>query len=520
MEIIRLSHFIMTKVGNAYFDDSAQLLRNSAGLTIPLRAQSIRVLNSLLKSQGALLTKDDVIKAVWGKTVVSDDSLVQCVKEIRLAIGDSEHEILQTVHRRGYRLVPAVLNGTSELVKVSELDGTPFSKASLAILAFTSVDGDERSERLALSFAGDLVSELARHNEFRLLSRHSAFALRGQNLSTKEICERLNVKYFVGGQVQFSEQGLRWSIELVNGADDQVIWSEHKNVDFEHMQLATNDLTWHIACSIHSSVRRSTRTRVLSRAPESLDAYETSAKVLATMLKSSIQSTKDCQQLAADAVIKYPFYAPAWMALANTHFWDLVMAHTGEWSENKATELLEEIQKAIQLDPYHAYAFAILSAVLPFNGQYTEALIAADTAVRLGASDPDMLQFKSGTLFFCGKLEEALVSSKTMLSLSPVRPGPYLTSHGRILHFLGDETEGMKFLLEAVAHSSGNNQARMTLIVALHEAGEYTQAAQHYRQLLGNTTNLNTSYFGKRWACIPEIRDRYLSAMVAYGLVS
>jgi DNA-binding winged helix-turn-helix (wHTH) protein len=54
----------MTTLGASHFDDIAQLLRNSAGHTIPLRSQSIRVLDVLPKSQGALFTKDALIKAV------------------------------------------------------------------------------------------------------------------------------------------------------------------------------------------------------------------------------------------------------------------------------------------------------------------------------------------------------------------------------------------------------------------------------------------------------------------------
>jgi tetratricopeptide (TPR) repeat protein len=108
--------------------------------------------------------------------------------------------------------------------------------------------------------------------------------------------------------------------------------------------------------------------------------------------------------------------------------------------------------------------------------------------------------------------------TQSMMENMPVRPPTHLASHGRTLYFSGQQRAGIKFLIEAVTQRPGTNQARMSLIVALHEAGEYTQAAEHYQQLLRNTTKLNASYFGKRWAYIPEIRDRYLLALGAYGL--
>jgi TolB-like protein len=519
----------MKKLGNTLFDEAAQLLRDGSGKKIALRSQSIQVLVALFKAQGALCTKDELIKAVWGKTIVGDDSLVQCIKEIRQALGDTAHEILQTTHRRGYRLVVPEAAEASEAVAAdlalevaqapnSELTSPVYAKPSLAILAFTSYEGDERSERLALSFAGDLNSELARHSEFRLVSRHSAFALRGKNLSSREICERLDVKYFVGGQVQFAENGLRWSIELVNGVDDQVVWSEHKEVKYADMNLAKDELTWRIACSVYNVMRRSARTLALARPPQSLDAYETSAIALAALFKTTISATRESQLLAAAAVKKFPTYARAWMVLANTHFWDMLYAHTGEWHEGRVTELLEEIQNAIALDPSEAYAFGIFAAALTSNGQYEEALVATERAIALAPSDADMLQYKTATLFCCGNLEESLALSQTMMARMPVRTPPHLASHGRVLYFSGQQREGMKFLMEAVSVTPGGNQARISLIVAQHEAGEHVQAAEHFQHLRRNTTNFSSAYFGRRWTLIPEIRERYLSALGTYGL--
>jgi tetratricopeptide (TPR) repeat protein len=213
------------------------------------------------------------------------------------------------------------------------------------------------------------------------------------------------VQYFVTGQVQFAEDGLRWAIELANGIDDQVVWSEQKQVKYLDMNLAKDELTWRIAYPVPVMVRRSTRTRALARPPESLDAYEAGAIVLANMLRTSISGTRASQKLTAALVRKYPLYAHGWTVLANTHNWNVFNAHTGEWHEGRVAELLAEVQKAIELDPAQAYAFAILASALVVNGQHKEPLIATERAIELAPSDVDMLQFRSATLFLCGQLE-------------------------------------------------------------------------------------------------------------------
>jgi DNA-binding winged helix-turn-helix (wHTH) protein len=191
----------MIQLGTTVFDRSAQMLRDSSGAKIALRAQTLRVLGCLVDANGALVSKDNLVSQVWGNVAVTDDSLVQCIGEIRNALGDSAHQVLQTEHRRGYRLVcsaPAPLTPTPFAAHNADGQIIP----AIAVMAFTSMDGDERSERLAMTFAGDLITELAKYKELRVIGRLSAFALREQMLTSKEICERLNASYVVSGQVQ------------------------------------------------------------------------------------------------------------------------------------------------------------------------------------------------------------------------------------------------------------------------------------------------------------------------------
>ncbi len=72
------------------------------GLEIKLRPKSFEVLKYLIENGGRLITKDELIQAVWFDTAVTDDSLVQCLKDIRLALNDKSQTYIKTVPRRGY----------------------------------------------------------------------------------------------------------------------------------------------------------------------------------------------------------------------------------------------------------------------------------------------------------------------------------------------------------------------------------------------------------------------------------
>lgn len=80
------------------------------GRELQLRPKSFDVLRYLAEHAGQLVPKEELIRATWPDVFVSDDSLVQCIKDIREALSDDAHEIVRTVPRRGY-LFAAELTG-------------------------------------------------------------------------------------------------------------------------------------------------------------------------------------------------------------------------------------------------------------------------------------------------------------------------------------------------------------------------------------------------------------------------
>jgi DNA-binding winged helix-turn-helix (wHTH) protein len=88
---------------------------------INLRNKSFELLKVLVESQGRLVGKEELVRAVWPDTFVGDDSLAQCLMEVRRALGDDSHHYIRTVPRRGYLFNvvvrehrPATENGRAE----------------------------------------------------------------------------------------------------------------------------------------------------------------------------------------------------------------------------------------------------------------------------------------------------------------------------------------------------------------------------------------------------------------------
>lgn len=80
--------------------DRGALLKG--GADIKLRPKSFEVLRLLLERHGRLVSKDELLHAVWGSTVVTEGALTQCLIDVRRAIGDESQQMIRTVPRRGY----------------------------------------------------------------------------------------------------------------------------------------------------------------------------------------------------------------------------------------------------------------------------------------------------------------------------------------------------------------------------------------------------------------------------------
>jgi class 3 adenylate cyclase/predicted ATPase len=116
-------------------------LRNEGG-EVELRPKSFEVLRYLVENAGRLVSKDELIRAVWPNVIVTDDSLTRCVSDVRLALHDHGQQIIRTVPRRGYLLAAPVSQFATDV-------GVP-SSAATAELGQASI-GPRPAERRQLT---------------------------------------------------------------------------------------------------------------------------------------------------------------------------------------------------------------------------------------------------------------------------------------------------------------------------------------------------------------------------------
>ena len=116
------------RFGDFVLDAESGFLRHG-GEEVPLQPKAFEVLTYLVERHGRLVTKDELIDAVWGGTAVTDNSLSQCMVQIRRALADDSQQIIRTVARRGYvfgaPLTAPVLEFARDAEQARSADGSP-----------------------------------------------------------------------------------------------------------------------------------------------------------------------------------------------------------------------------------------------------------------------------------------------------------------------------------------------------------------------------------------------------------
>jgi adenylate cyclase len=491
------------KLPSHLVDLAADELRTVEGARVELRPRSWAVLRLLAEHAGRLVGKDDIIARVWDDVAVTDDSLAQCVTDIRKAICDEERRVLRTVSRKGYILVPSQ--------RRVEIAGRAPDVPSLAVMPFLSIGEDCGPLSLGCGLASEIVNELARNRSLRLIGRDSSFALANQNLTAQELGERLGVRYLVEGTAQRIDGTLIVDVQVVDARDGSIAWGDRFSASAPNVPEVQLEIASRVAGSLHSSIREVEKHAILGAPPRDLDVYELTLRGIARKHQFNPDATRGGRADLEEALRRDPNYAPAHTYLAWLNLIDLLMGLTGEWGPSRLSKVIGQFNRAIELDPSSSTAHQGLSQALIPAGELAQAVALARRGVELGPSDADALLFLAVALFESGDLAEARELADKAIGLNPLRPAYYCFFHAMILwgneryqEALDEEEECLR---KAPAFGAAHTYRAMCLV----GAGHLDQAKKLVVQLMASPGFLVVP------PKPPELASRALSQLQAAG---
>ncbi|RUX44828.1 CadC-family transcriptional regulator, partial [Mesorhizobium sp. M4A.F.Ca.ET.050.02.1.1] len=244
------------------------------GHDVDLRAKSLSLLVYLLENAGRVIGKDELVNAVWPNIAVSDDSLTQCMKDIRKALGAEADGLIRTVLRRGYVIDEERVRRLEDRVATATGEGTADDRPSIAVLPFENLSGDPAQDYFADGMVDEITTALSRMRWLFVIARNSSFAYKGQADGVKRAGAELGVRYVLTGSVRKAADHIRLTGQLIDSASGKTIWADRYDGTMADVFDLQDRLAESVVGAIQPSILSAEIERSRRKRPESLAAYD------------------------------------------------------------------------------------------------------------------------------------------------------------------------------------------------------------------------------------------------------
>jgi TolB-like protein/tetratricopeptide (TPR) repeat protein len=379
-----------------------------AGKAVRLRRQSFDVLVHLLQRSHRIVSKDELLNAVWGNKVVTDGSLKHCLMEIRAAIGDREHEVIRTVARRGYILEATV---TKESVAAD-------SKMSILVVPINDQSGDGDGEYIADGLTEEIITELSKVQSLRVIARASAMRLKGVSNGLQDIARRLGVDFILDGSVRKWGDKLRVILQLSHLDSDDARWSERYNGTLGDLFEIQDEIARSVAeeLAIHLGAPQPTNDDELED-PRAVESYLRARYETLKFSKDGLQQAERHLINGLDLVGPNARLLGA-LGHAYAKYSELGLDLAGEFIA-KAAECAEKI---FELDSHSSRGYLLLGMVRFFSGDLRAAREPLERSLETNRTDPDALAMSGYLCALSGQNERASQLFDEVLDIDPLTP--------------------------------------------------------------------------------------------------
>jgi DNA-binding winged helix-turn-helix (wHTH) protein/Tfp pilus assembly protein PilF len=356
---------------------------------VELTPQLLDLLLHLLDNAGALVTKEQLLDALWPGANVSDNAVAQAVSELRQTLGDDAGapQFIKTVARRGYRFIAPVsrLEPVSDSAARAQPDvASVVGGQTIAVLEFTNMTGETDSAWLSKGIAETVTGDLRALARFRVVDRaRVSEAVRRTNGSLEAVSADLGATFIVVGSYQCSGERIRVTARIVDvGAGDTVADAKVDGLlseIFELQDRVVEQFSKELGLGVATIARQHG-----SRETPSLEAYRAFTEGWLHLEALDVREIPQAIAKFEHAIAVDPRYALAYTGLASAQ----LAAYEQTRAENVPAQALvksaiEHARRAVLLDDTLAEAHATLAFVLVSDWATGEALLAARRAVAL-----------------------------------------------------------------------------------------------------------------------------------------
>jgi TolB-like protein/DNA-binding winged helix-turn-helix (wHTH) protein len=447
---------------------------------VPLTQKAFEVLLHLVRSEGKLVSRDELMNAVWGDSFVEESNLTQTIFMLRKALGDSkEHPYILTIQGKGYRFAPTVkeisatpapfvaaeansvpagsgtasgklsqpgiLKRTGSALQLlalatlallalagfllfrsrhnSQATSQPPDRLMLAVLPFENLTGDARQEYFSDGMTEEMITQLGRVDPSRLgvIARTSVMQYKTPPKALTEVGRELGVQYVLEGSVRRDGERIRVTAQLIQLKDQTHLWAQEYDRELKDLLVVQSDISHEIASAIERTLGAAPADFSASQAmsPQRYEAYDLYLKGLFFWNKRTHDGLRQAIRYFQLSTDKDPRYAPAYALLADAY------AMQGAYNNAPSVEYVAKARaaakRAVELDDHSAEAHTALALITQnydYDWQTSEREFRR--AIELNRGYATAHHWYAEHLMWLGRFDEALAESKEAQQLDPL----------------------------------------------------------------------------------------------------
>ena len=516
--------------------DTKRLELRRDGAIEAVEPQVFSLLVHLIEHRGHVVSKDDLIDAVWDGRIVSDATLSSRINAVRRAVGDNgtAQAIIKTMPRRGFRFVAELLPEESgEPAPASERYGAPpesppasgfaaqtAGRPAVAVLPFANLSGDPAQDYFSDGLSEDIITLLSAWRSFPVVARNSSFAYKGRSQDVRQIAAALAARYVIEGSVRKSGNAVRVTAQLIDAETGHHLWAERFDGTLDDIFEIQDDITRRIVGSVEPQMERAERSKAATKRAANLSAWDCYLRGRELLYKITPTDNAQARAMFERAIELDPQYGDAYAGLSYTYQRDILLEIVDD-RQAWVQKALETARRAVALAPESSAAHFSLSGAYIWADEHELAIAETRTAVELNPSNVHATLALGNRLDIVGQSDEGVPLLERALELNPRDPQShiYFAQLARAYINARDYEKALTCLRESIRRKPDYPHTYHVLAICLGHLGRIDEARAAARQC----DDLHPGFMQKRayWNIYvdPSANQHLADGLRAAGLV-
>ena len=415
-----------------HLDHRGLFRRDDHGVLTPVAigGRAFELLHVLIDRHGEIISKIEIMAAVWPQTVVEESNLAFQIAALRRVLDRrrTESSCIQTVARRGYRFAAAVTRFEAEALEGADREAiypggaTRWSRLSIFVLPFANLSSDPEQGYFASGITDDLTTDLSQISEHFAIASGTAFTYDRELANPKQLGREVGAHYVVQGSVRRSGSRVRINVQLIDVETVGLMWAERFEIERRNLSAAQDEIIGRLARALHFELlkdgdRRSRKARAVDP-----NTHDLLIRAWAWFYRPrSTSSLQEAQREFDRALELEPSSIEARIGLATA----LIAVLLEGWSaclledQARAEQLLAE---AFACATNYSVAHQAMAMLRRSQNRLVEARIAADMAVALDRNNTGALYELGLAYLYLGQPRAGIPHIERAIALSSRDP--------------------------------------------------------------------------------------------------